>query len=303
VNLLARTLVTVLLVMAATPSTARGSDLVDSLPLPLVDYAQATEKIERSWNTVLGIRNLYTEKAYDEAFRIALSAYNSDSPHIAYWLGRMYFEGRGVEKNGIEARRFLRIADREGLGFASQLLAQLYSSSGLVEKNLELARAYHARWIQYEAARSDFYSREVPVLGTILSSDARSTVRYWTRRATYYRNLYGYIQRNKLRAELFEPTPQVGPTKPIRLDATCRPAAPPTRVMSQLKLEEVKGNIFFFVDGHGKPDGMVVDGIGHPKLVTATLSIFDDALNSGECVFGAEHRHELVQLPFVFKLE
>jgi hypothetical protein len=298
-----RPFVALIFCFSSFASSAGNVASEELFPQPFVDYAQRVEKIERNWSTVLGVRDLYVAKAYEDAFKLAQSADRSDSPHFAYWLGRMYFEGRGVAKDAAEAQRLLRVADREGLGYASQLLAQLYSQGELVEKNTDLAKAYRMRWIEYEAARSEFYLRDIPILSTLLSAETKNMFRYWKRRASYFHNLSAYIEREKLRSTIFESVAPAGAPKPAKLMAACKPSSPPIREMRLQKLDELSGNVFFFVGSDGRPDGMVVDGVMDTKLVVAALAVFDDALHRPQCLIDSAYKHQLVQLPFIFKLE
>ncbi len=284
-------------------SHSAAVEVEPSPPPPQVDYAAAVGALESGWGSVFGVTTLYIEKKYDEAFQVAQSANSPGSPHLAYWLGRMYLEGRGVTQNAAEAERLLRLADGQGLGHASLLLSQLFARSGLVEKDYEIANLFHARWIKYEIAKSELRARDVPLLGAVLSAEARDSIRYWKRRATYFQRLSTYIERNKIRVELIGQATPAGAARPTRIPGECRPSGPPRREMLRLGTDQIDGNLYFFVGIDGKPEGMVVEGLTDLKLAVTTLAIFDDALGRRDCLFGEGLKNEIVQLPFTFKLE
>lgn len=81
---------------------------------------------------------------YDNALQTFVPlAETSDHAYSQYFLGRMYAEGRGVEKNPDEAAKWLRKSAEKGVQDAQFRLGGMYERGEGVPKDLEYAYGWY----------------------------------------------------------------------------------------------------------------------------------------------------------------
>ncbi len=81
---------------------------------------------------------------YDKALKVFVPlAETSNHAYAQYFLGRMYSDGRGVEKNQAEGARWYRKAAEKGVHDAQYRLGQLYEAGEGVPMDMEYAFAWY----------------------------------------------------------------------------------------------------------------------------------------------------------------
>lgn len=82
---------------------------------------------------------------YEHALQILMPlAETSDHAYAQYYLGVMYANGQGVERNFEEAARWFRAAAEKGVASAQAKLANLYETGRGVPRDMEFAYAWYA---------------------------------------------------------------------------------------------------------------------------------------------------------------
>ncbi|HPT57215.1 MAG TPA: hypothetical protein PLK42_11090 [Casimicrobium sp.] len=239
----------------------------------------------------------YTEARYVEAFSRADSCARAGNPNASYWVGRMYFEGKGVEQNFAEGIRQLQIADSAGDGQASRLLAAAFVTGQGVEKSLARAREFEIRGFRAIGAFARFTAKQYApgLLGHKWGDEL--PYRFWTQFARF--NLRFARQLSSAPNQSSEDKTEFSAG---RLPEQCRPPAPP-RAMNALKVDKVEGYVSVFMKEGGKADVVAAHDLSDRRLTPYAFDVFDKALRSEKCVLPILQTDRRVVIPFMFKLE
>lgn len=290
-NLLNAVFLTVLL--AAASAAAQPVDA--ALKAELARLAPAVWEDIQEPNDIL---KLYGSKQYDEAFKRAEVLALVGNSHAMYWLGRMYLEGNGVEQDLVAARRWLQLSDAKGLGQASRLLGRVYAAGNGVQQDLQKARALEIRGL---LALSAFASVEAKKFTPGFFGHKwgdELPFRYFTQWGRFQERLAACI------AEAPELSVESQTRASVnRLPEGCRPKAPPARVMTQLKVFEVTGNISVFLDSNQKADGIMVHDVIDMRLIPYVFEVFDKAFRNEDCQLPRVPFNKHITIPFTFKLD
>lgn len=117
----------------------RYGDYVD------IDMEEATRCFELSYEqgnsfALVAAGEMYLEvNDYDRAFQLFTKAYQKGDTSAAYYMGRMYYWGMGVEESDEAAFPYLKMASDDDIKEANAMLGGLYGFGYGTEKNVELA--------------------------------------------------------------------------------------------------------------------------------------------------------------------
>lgn len=78
-------------------------------------------------------------KEYDRALKFFMSAYKNGDPVAAFYIGRMYYYGTGVEENDDKAFFYLKIASDKNIKDANAILGAMYGFGMGTEKDIDKA--------------------------------------------------------------------------------------------------------------------------------------------------------------------
>jgi TPR repeat protein len=108
----------------------------------LVQLAAATSAFSQSKDVYSGI-SLYHEKKYIAAFDTLRPAAEKGNALAQYYLGEMYYAGKGVVRNFLDAKVWYERAARQGHGSGQYGLGRLYDlGHGVPQQDEEALRWY-----------------------------------------------------------------------------------------------------------------------------------------------------------------
>lgn len=82
-------------------------------------------------------------------------AVKTENPYAAYFLGKLYQEGRHIPQNTAEAVRLFRLAAEQGNEYAAYRLGKLYLGGEGILKDVEAA----LHWLSFAAQRNNQYAK------------------------------------------------------------------------------------------------------------------------------------------------
>ena len=143
-----------------------------SLPAPVVsaDY--------------LGAKKAFDAGHYTAAFKRWLSAAGRGDPIAQVALGCLYENGRGVERDYVEAAKWYREAARQGIVVAQSKLGALYKNGVGVEQNYERAAEWYRKAAEQGDAAGQTGLGSLYHLGLGLEQDYREADAEWIRSRT-----------------------------------------------------------------------------------------------------------------------
>lgn len=107
-----------------------------------------------------GALDAFNHEKYEEAYRLLLPLAEDGVPKAQACLGSLYQLGLGVERNILEAIRWLKLAAEQGEGVAAHNLGTIYMSSSEVhELDREESKKWYrkARELGFEVAPPEWY--------------------------------------------------------------------------------------------------------------------------------------------------
>ncbi len=271
--------------------------------LPAVNFKQAVEKLWPYSANGAAINREYVSGKYDAAFQLADAASSTDDFVATYWRGRLYLEGKGVGQDVSKGIALLIVAEAAGIGYASLSLWRLYSQGQLMERQVDLANEYHARWVAFEIAYAERCIEDIPMWKAMMNLELAGTLRYWKQRLRYLQKLSVFAEKERIRRQLVDAESLGAAIKIGSLPLKCRPGSPPGLMMARAKVDELSGDILVFVGETLQPDGVLVGNVSDPRLTIAAMRTFDVAFQSPGCKFPSELVNRIVQIPFLFKLQ
>ena len=126
----------------------------------------------------------YTQRNFEEArtkFRAA--AIDRDNAIAQIYLGFMYYEGQGVEKDRREAFRWFERAARKGLALAQYNLGMMYADGQGVMQDYSQAVNWYGRAAGQGFAEAQFRLARLYERGLGVTASVPETVRWMTRAA------------------------------------------------------------------------------------------------------------------------
>lgn len=117
----------------------RYGDYVDENPEKAIYFFKLSAEQGNTNSLVSAGEVCLDEQNYDRAFEYFTTAYQSDDPVAAYYIGKMYYYGTGVEESDEKAFPYLKMASDKDFRPANVMLASLYGFGNGTRKDVQLA--------------------------------------------------------------------------------------------------------------------------------------------------------------------
>lgn len=165
-------------------------------------YRLALRQGENYAKVSLGLLYL-DQNDFEKAFQLFRSATQDDYGWAYYWVGKLYFQGWGVEESNEKALPYYLKAFEKGIDEAKPFLGFLYGLSDLPEKDPEKALLYlddvpdHLKGLAYRWKGAILYSLK-----------RRDEALYWLEQAVGEGDTWSKDYIKKIKEEESKPTPE-----------------------------------------------------------------------------------------------
>ncbi len=117
----------------------RYGDYVEENPEQAISFFKLSAEQGNTNSLVSAGEVCLDEKDFDRAVKFFTTAYQTDDPVAAYYIGKMYYYGTGVEESDEKAFPYLKKASENDVKDANAMLASLYGFGNGTKKDVQLA--------------------------------------------------------------------------------------------------------------------------------------------------------------------